>query len=195
MRFKIIFGIILPILIIILLTFVVNLGQVSIKKDFVKQIVLSELFENGKLKDSIKVGSIEISNDYYLPKREDLKLLGVCLRDTKSNVPITEVGTAEYSEGDLPYSQDYTYKPSQDRSVQVKGGESKTVNVYVRPSYNFNYLNYTQLYNQYRDYDELVIFEKDESPNNYPYTNHRNYYCSDLDSDALANAIHIKLVL
>jgi len=194
MRFKIIFGIILPLLIIISLTFVVNLGQVSVKKDFIKQIVLNELFENGNIKDSIKVGSITISNNYYLPKREDLKVLGVCLRDTKGNVQITEAGTLEYSEGDIPYNKDYKYTP-QDRSVQIKGGETKTVQVYIRPSYDFNYLNSTQLLDRYGDYDELVIFEKDDSPNNYPYTNHRNYYCTDLDSDALNNAVHIKLVL
>ncbi|VVB78059.1 Uncharacterised protein [uncultured archaeon] len=194
MKYKIIFGIILPLIIIISLALVSNLGQLSIKQDFVKQLSLNDLLENKKVKDTIKLGEVGIENKYFLPKRYDLTQLGACLRDTSGGKAMVDAGTIEYSEGDLPYSDKYVYDYQQDRSIEISSKNIKKINVYLRPSGSFSYLNYSQLKTQYGSYDELIIFEKDNYNQQYPTSRTRIYNCYDLNQDSIDNSIHITIL-
>src|SRR3989344_4411352 len=60
--------------------------------------------------------------------------------------------------------------------------------IYVEPSYIFQRQNYSELVEAYRNYDKLVVYEREK--------NGRYYYdqCGSLDEDILEEGVKIDLV-
>lgn len=192
MRLKIIFGIIIPLIIIIILAVLGSLKiGFNLEKDFSKEISLNNLFVDNKMKNSIKIGEIIMTNDYFLSKRQDLNYLAACLIDKENVKETVSVGNVYYSEGDYnPYNDASYYGNYKDRSVEIKSREKKIIYVYLEPDYTFRKESYAQLVDVYNDYDEIIIFEKRKYN---AYSSYRNY-CSDLDQETIDNSIHIIIV-
>lgn len=205
MKYKIIFGIILPLLLastLIVLT-TINAGF-SVEKDFVNKLTYQDIFidrENSQLRQTIKIADILIENDYFLGKRYELPPLGVCLNDKEGQLQRLNAGNLQYSEGEynyetgdfvfsteraLAYPYYYDNYNREEKNIQISAYSKKKIRLFLQPSYDFRYRNYTELLKQYGDYDALLIFEID---NNDPYA-----YCNNLDQETLDKAIAIPLV-
>jgi hypothetical protein len=203
MKYKIVFGIAIPTIIILLLVFLgsLNIGF-SIDKTYVNQLAFQDIFtEDYQLRKSIKIADITVDNDYFLGKRYELPRLGICLDDKEGNLARLNAGNLQYSEGEYNYnSNDFIFSESSYRSypyyyggrsearnIEINANNKKIIRIFLQPSYEFNYLNYTQLLNKYGDYDSLLIFELSNNYNSY-------YYCNQLDQETLNKAIAIPIV-
>ena len=152
MRLKIIFGIVLPVLLIILLAIVGSLDiGFSTTKTFVKQITVKDIVSDGSLRNTLKLGEYNFKNEYFLGKRYSLKPLMACLVDKESVKQNYNAGNVFYSEGDYSPGKEVFYSDnSQELSVEISAGSKKTVTIYINPSYSY-YQNYTQLLEQFKE--------------------------------------------
>lgn len=192
MKYKIIFGVIIPLIIIIALAIVASYGEVKVKPKYIKELSVKEILGEKGIKYSVKIGELKLSNEYSLPKKHELVRFGACLVDKDKNKQTIEAGYIEYSEGEYedeePYLIDSRY--NNYKSVEVGAGEEKTVHVYLRPSYDFQYKNYTQLVEEYGDYDKIILYKNEK-------TGRYNYYgssCYNLGQDVIDKSVQIDLV-
>ncbi len=209
MNLKIVFGIIVPSVIIVLLAVFASLDiGFSVEESYPKQIsISSEVFQNGQIKTAVKIGEIDITNDYLFSKRYDLQQLRACLIDNSKVKENIDAGTLEYSGGDYPLNEGlvYDYYGNSERNVQIGAYANKKVKIYLRPSDYFNYgklgyrtqtpnlgTNYSDLISEYGQYDELVIIKVENSGTRLAYARYSN--CYDLNDETLSKAIHIQLV-
>jgi len=193
MKYKIIFGIAIPLFLIITLAIIASYGSIESEEDFIESISLNDISKDGQIKPSIKVGDIKLTNDYNLPKRYELPSLGVCLIDSEGFKQKLEAGSIEYSEGDYSYGQEiYARKVENYRSVEVGSKEDKTVSVYLIPSYVFSKRTNKELIEEYKDYNELIIYKKEKQRNSY---NRYNYLsCNNLNQKQVDEAIHMAIL-
>lgn len=200
MKLKIILGIIIPLIIVITLTILgsLNIGF-SVKKEFIDKLTFKDIFtENYQLRESIKIADITLENDYFLGRRYELPRLGICLDDKEGALQRINAGVLQYGEGDYDYEREdflyetayrtypYYYGYNEARNIQIKANGKKSVRVFLQPSYEFNYENYTQLLERYGDYNSLLVFEMGNKYKSY-------YYCSDIDQETLDKAIIIPI--
>ena len=194
MKFKIIFGVIIPLLLMLVLAILGSSDEgFSLKKKFVESISTKEVIYNDQLRNTIKIGDITLKNDYFLGKRSSLKPLIACLIDKEKVKQNLNAGSVFYSEGDYESGSDslINYNSnSQERSVEIPAHGSKKVYVYITPSYAY-YANYSELLEQYKDYDELVVLEQKKS-NDY-YNSYAD--CYGLQESDFENGEHILLIL
>lgn len=203
MKFKIIFGIALPVIIIVILVILGSLDiGFSVKKKFIDKLSLQDIFtQDYQIKNAIKIADITLENNYFLGKRYDLPGLGICLDDIEGNHPRIEAGSLLYGEGQYNYEKggfiyqetdmyrSYPYYGSnraEAKNIQIGANEKKNIRIFLQPSYQFAYRNYTELIQQYKEYDSLLIFETDNNRNLY-------YACNDLDQETLDKAISIPI--
>lgn len=197
MKAKIIFGIIIPALVILTLSILASSTQgFSAKTEFIDQITLTDVFHDSQLRNSVKVGEISLANDYFLAKRHTLNPLTACLVDKDHAKSILDAGTITYSEGDYDLNKDsliyssYNYNYNQPQSVEIPAHGAKKVAIFINPSYNY-YENYSQLLEQYKEYEELVIVNQQKQDNYYGY----GQGCYSLQEADLESGEHILLVL
>ena len=194
MKFKIIFGIAIPLIAIIALAIVASYGSVKVDIDFIDELIVSEIMGDDGVKQSIRIGSLELSNDNSFTKKHELPMLGACLVDNDGDKQAIEAGTVDYSEGEYTRYDEVFLIESNSRGyrlVEVGSGKEKTVYAYLKPSYVFQRSNYTELVEQYGDYDEVVIYEKKKSNS---YNSYYRTYCNNLGQDVTEDALHIDLV-
>ena len=192
MKYKVIFGIVIPVVVIIVITILAGSGiGFESKEKFLNEIFYKDLFEGSDLKNTINVGSIDLKNGNVLTRRHTLPARSACLVDNDGVKRIIEAGSIEYSEGDMAYAEDY-YRASKDKSVEIPSNSEKTVQIYLNPNYNFRNKPYAELIEQYGDYDAIVIFER-EQYSRYSY-DRRYTSCSNLDADAIKESVQIPLV-
>jgi len=207
MNLKIVFGIIVPSVFIILLAVFASLDiGFSVEESYPKQIsISSEVFQNGQIKTAVKIGEIDITNNYLFSKRYDLPQLRACLIDNSKVKESIDAGTLGYSEGDYPLNEGlvYNYYSNNERNVQIGAYGNKKVKIYLRPSdnfnygnlrppNNFNYGNYSDLISKYGQYDELVIFKVENSGTRLAYMGEYSN-CYNLNDETLSKATHIQL--
>jgi|SRR3989344_1995157 len=188
MKLKVIFGIIIPIFIILFLVILasINIGF-SADEKFVSTLRYNDIYESGQIKNQIQIGEIKIENDYFLPKRYILPYLVACLNDNEENKPRVYAGQVSYSEFDIPSDQYNSYPSQVDRSIELGISEKKEIKVLLSPDYNLRYNTIDQLLNNYDQYDSLILAESSSS----------NYYnaCQSLTSEELEKATSIALNL
>jgi hypothetical membrane protein len=72
MKYKIIFGIAIPLFVIVALTIIASIDAgFSIDENYISELSLSTIYNEGKLPSAIKIADINIENDYFLGKRKD----------------------------------------------------------------------------------------------------------------------------
>ncbi|MBI2448773.1 hypothetical protein HYV49_00575 [Candidatus Pacearchaeota archaeon] len=180
MNLKIIFGVIVPALIIVFITILGSLGSIDVKKGFVTKIALTDIFRDGRIVNSIKIGDIYLENDYFLSQRYEFPSWSACLNDKEGVLQRIAAGNIQYSEGDYEYEPEQLARSvvgSTDNvlSVEVKANDEKKISIYLQPAYNIQYgpygnsRNYTELLKDYGGYDELVIFELEDNYGKYNY--------------------------
>jgi hypothetical protein len=192
MKYKIIFGIIIPVAIIISLAIIASYGSITEEKDFLDSISLSEISNEGDLKDYVRIGEIKLTNDYSLTKKHNLPALGACLIDSQGFKQKLDAGNIEYSEGDYTFQKEIVISSQNNRgyrSVEVGSKKEKTISVYLRPSYQFSKKTNSELVEQYKDYDEIIIYEIEKS-NRYSYM---RTSCGSLNQKQVDDSIHITL--
>lgn len=164
MRLKIIFGIVIPVVIIIILTVLGSLKiGFSVRTDYVDSLVFQDYFVEAGFQTNVRIGEVKVTNDYFLGKRYELVSLGACMVDKSEGKPDVSAGTVSYSKGDYSLEKDLIYGNSvRTRSVEVGAYGAETVTMYLQTSYNFRYTNYSDFARQFGDYDELVIYELGE---------------------------------
>ncbi|MBS3099230.1 hypothetical protein J4462_03390 [Candidatus Pacearchaeota archaeon] len=202
---KIIFGIVIPLIVIVVLAI---LGSVetgfSVDNNYLKEISVKEAFSDialptlpksvnsdralPALPESVKIGEIKIKNDYFLARRHNLPNLGACLVDEEWALRPLDAGNIRYSEGDFSPDSEFYSDYGNERSVEVGAYSEEEVRIYVEPSYIFQRQNYSELVEAYRNYDNLVVYEREK--------NGRYYYdqCGSLDEDILEEGVKIDLV-
>src|SRR4051812_14178838 len=112
MKLRLIFGVIIPLVIIITLAILGALPYgFSVRHNFVSSLNANDLISDGKIKSHIELGSVVIVNDYFLGKRYDLQPLIACLRDKESTKATMDAGSVVYSEGDYNYNDELGYYP------------------------------------------------------------------------------------
>lgn len=190
MKYKIIFGIAIPIFLIILIAVLASSNNgFSAKSSYVTQLNLGDVYSEGKVKNLVEVGKIEIKNDYFLPKRYSLPLMQACLFDKEGVKQPTEAGSVEYNEGDYNYNsyESISYKDSRnERSVEIGTNTNKTVKIFIRPSYMY-YSEKAKLLEEYSAYDEIILV---------PLTNSRSYYnCYNIQTNVVGGEVHISFNL
>jgi hypothetical protein len=168
MKYRIIFGVAIPIVVIVLLAIFgsLNIGF-TVNENYKTEITSAEFYdyEDG-VKQYIEIGSVDFENEYFLPRRYTLPALKACLIDKDNNKKGIDAGTISYSEGDLTYGSReviYTYTPSKEYSIEISTDESKEVKIYLAPSYIFKNKPGTQLKNEYGDYDAIILLEDQRS--------------------------------
>jgi len=197
MMYKLIFGIILPLMIIISLAIIASYGEVKEEREFLKVISIQTVLKDGNIRDKVKIGDIVLTNDFTLPKRYELPLFGACLIDSEKEKENAEVGSVDYYEGDYVHENDFNNLYGSGRSyksIEVKSGEKKKITVYLTPNYYYYNNNYTELLERYKGYDSVVIYEKKErKSSNYPYS-YRDYVsCYNLNEEDIKDSIKIQL--
>jgi len=184
MRLKIIFGIAIPVVIIIILTVLGSLKiGFSVRTDYVDSLVFRNYFIESGFQTDIRIGEVKVTNDYFLGKRYELAPLGACIVDKSERKPDVNAGTVGYSKGDYGLEKDLIYGNSaRTRSLEIGAYGEETVTMYLQTSYNFRYTNYSNFAGQFRDYDELVIYEIGERGSRSIFSSIFNTgSCRDLD--------------
>lgn len=191
MKYKIAFGVIIPLFAIIALAIIASSGEIEVEKNF-PPLSISKMFQDGKIKTSIELGNLKLSNKNSFTKRYEIPQMMVCLHDKENIKQAMDAGTLEFNRGDSAYYKDpyrlgsYSYK-----SIEVKSEEEVFVKFFIIPGYQFTRNGtYEYLAEQYAEYDEVVIFEKPKNGiYSYSYTT-----CHSINDDILDEAIKIKLV-
>lgn len=202
MDLKLIFGIFIPLVIVVSLIVIssLNIGF-SIETKTVQSLKFDSLFaQQNQAKDSVTIRNITITNDYFLSKRIKLPSLMICLNDKEGIKPRQNL-QVRYNEGiSYPSSENrmfeaaameksissdyYGYYGTSTKAIEISAHNKKQVKVLIDPQilYNYNY-NYQDM-NNYKDYDELLLIEKKSDS----YTQ-----CQNLESRELDNAVHIQI--
>jgi len=199
MKFKIIFGIILPVLIILSITILGSLGPgFDVKENFDSTIAAKEVFKQNYGSTAIRIGEIKITNDYFLPKRYEAGSFLVCAYDKENTRPIKMIGALFYNEGEfsenlrsadisslqyssMPYGYYNGYR-NYKTSIELDPKESKTLQVYL--SSNDYYYDYNTK-NSNRDYDQLLVVRQ---------TQNAKLSCESLSSENIASALKIDII-
>lgn len=197
MKYKIILGIILPLLVIILITMLGSLGPgFDIDRSFEDSIVSKEVFKKNYDNNAIRIGEVKISNDYFLPKRYEAQIYVVCAYDEQGVRPLTSVGAVFYNEGEfsetarfadiskassLYYGGYYNEYSNYKTSIELDAGESKTLQVYL--SSNRYYYDYVS--SNYGDYDKILIVEQNEN---------NNLNCESLSSEQIQDSYKLNII-
>lgn len=178
---KVVFGIVIPALIVVALAVLGSLGEVEIDKKFVSQLTFQDILRDRGVAESIKIGDLSLENNYFLSKRADLPRLSACLIDKEGGMQRVDVGQIQYNEGEYtfdesgveqvlePYPKSYygDYYGGGAMSVELQPGQEKKISIFLLPSYNFRYSNYggvmnlSELNKRYGGYDEILVFEND----------------------------------
>ncbi|MFH1425159.1 MAG: hypothetical protein ABIG28_00300 [archaeon] len=189
MKLKIVCGIIIPSVIVILLAILGSLEiGFSVEEDFIDEVFVSDLFQNGQIADSVKIADIYIENDYLFGKRYELKELGACLIDEDGGLGPIEAGYVNYNSGDLSPVGELVRYGSSGKSVEVDAYGSKKISVYISPSYVFQAKNYSTLVEEYGRYDSLIIFQRESS-----IYGTGSYGCRNVNQDVIDEAVKIEL--
>jgi len=205
MNLKILLGVIVPLIAITILVVLSNINTgFSIQKENEKEIDYSKLFTSQNQAGEIKLQTISIKNDYFLPKKIELPTIAACLYD-KENKTRGQNLYVRYNEGkssDIPETPiaggllqtrnsyyGYGYYTA-TRTVDVPANSQKEVKLMVQPKYVYN--NYDAANNNADyEYDEILIIEPKEDKNNYNYYSYDS--CANLQEKDVDDAVKIPI--
>jgi len=190
MKPKIIFGIILPAIVIFLIIIFasLNLG-LNIKYNFKEELTNNDIYNNGILSSKIPLGTVDIKNEFFLPARYDFPYNVVCLVDYDNALPALTAGSLSYSDSGKNYNYDqysYLYSNYATFSTDVGLSEAKTVDIYLIPTYEFTSKTGDQLLKDYGDYDKIVLM-------NYNSRNYNYNPCITFDNSDFSSGKSIEL--
>ena len=190
MKFKIIFGIIIPIILVIGLAIVASQGNVLEERNFVSSINLEDIFDGARVRTSIKVGEINLKNDYFMGKRHELPEFSTCLIDNDKEKGNMDAGEIRYSEGKRVREEGPFDNYDRYTSIELSSDEEKKIYVYLVPDYRFQRKNQIELLEEFEDYDELIIYDLDDSDYDY---NSYDYECQGLHQKLMEESVRIKI--
>lgn len=202
MNLKLLLGIFIPLIVIVVLVVLssTDIGF-SIEKENEKNLQYNILFTTQSQAGDVKIQTIKVKNDYFLPKKIELPKLMVCLYDKDGKAKSQNL-YVRYNEGkasEIPETTlaeellsarsyyGYNYYATA-RAIEVPAHSQKEVKVMVQPKYSYNYDYYNKAYTDY-EYDELLIIEPKDK-NDYYSSNS----CANLDDKDLDEAIHIGII-
>ena len=184
MKYKIVFGLILPAIVIIALAVIASSGEIEVERSF-GPLILQDAFENGKIKTSIFLGSLTLINDNEFEKKYKIPQMTACLHDSERGVREIRIGTLEFSRGSSDmYQNVYAISGKRDysKTVEVPARGTKEVEIYLSPDYNFRGKTTDEIIASYGGYDEIVLAELE-------YGN-----CASINQDILDDAIRIIII-
>ena len=202
MNYKIVLGVIIPLLIIVGLTVISSLDiGFTVQETYIEEISLSEIYQSGQLLSTIKIADISITNDYFLGKRYSLPDLRACVDDIEGSKSRLNAGSLKYSEGEYdPNLGKYAYGdlinyPSTNtygsrRSVEIGSNSEKKIRIYLEPSSQFRYKTLDELTTLYGDYDRLMIYKASDTSSSKSIS---YYGCTGLNDEALQTVVYITL--
>ena len=193
MKYRLIFGVSIPLIIIIALSIIASLGEIEVKEEF-PDLSIAKIFEENQIKSSIEIGSLLLSNKNNFAKRYEAQEMIPCLYDVDEKKGSMLAGTLSYSRGEREsYSNPYTSQKYNYESVKVSPGEELSMRIFIDLAYQFTRnRTYEYLSEQYSDYEELILFEV-EKPGIYSNSYQRKN-CYNINDDILDESIRIKLV-
>ncbi len=202
MNLKITLGIIIPSLIILVLAILgsVDIGF-SLKKNFDQQIPFSEVFKKQYNQNAIRIGEIELTNDYFLARKLEAPTFLVCLVDNELKRPIKNAGALFYNEGEYSpdtrslemsvlqskslsdYSGYSGYYANQGKKViEVNPYHSKKLQIYFSSESSYYYPN--QKDGTEREYDSVLIMQQNQNS---------KLACGTLSSEEMQKAIKLSI--
>jgi hypothetical protein len=193
-KIKLFFGILIPLVIIITLAVISNMGDsIKVSKQTVNYVILNELFTNdSKYYDkNIILQNITLQNDYFLPRKYALPMVIVCLNDKEGSKGRMSL-SARYSEGTYNYNYNrylfddiffgfdsYYYN---NRAIELPTNGKKMIKISVQPQYRYNTQD-----DYLKGYDEILIVETNNNKGYYSY-------CDNIEASEFDNAVHVNLI-
>ena len=180
-------GVVIPVIIIVALVMLSSskIG-LSIKTTFIADSVkLSDVVQlykpsggSGVIK-SVQLETIEVTNNFFLPRTYEVSKISVCLHDKENQVkPISLSASARSSKTPTPTTgYDYSYATN----IEVSPFGKETFTITVTSPYTY----YAGEIISYSSFDELLIIHEKE--NTYYYN------CDSLSTEQIQNAIHIPI--
>ena len=167
MNLKIIFGIVLPIAVIVALAMMSLAGEKEIQKiTFTEKLVTSDIFDtDGNFKGKLSIGKIELLNNQFLPKKIIVPKRYACLIDTDFEKNEIYLGEIIYTNLEIEsnnnrndiieeIAEELFYDGNrQVYSIELGLGESKNISMYLDPVKSTIYEEYSRLVSQY-DYNK-----------------------------------------
>lgn len=192
MKLKLLLGITLPLIVVILLVVLstnnVGLSVETETSDFVN---LRDLKMYTK-QDRLPVQKMNITNDYFLPRKYILPRMAACLNDKEGHKSMKELKIM-YSEGTYteesiaPIFSDIfmEYEIGEGNAVDLSPRSKKHIKLYVKTHVS-TWESFT-----FEGYDELLLIDIGDSPDGSFY-----WYriCDRIESKELAKAVRLPIV-
>ncbi len=184
MNKKIIFGVFLPLIIIIFLITlnILNVG-LTITQENPKYIFLSSLFnEEDEPTKSTILQTYLLDNDFFLSRKYKLPNVNICLVDNEKVRSMIDFEVIYkkgfFEEKDLKY---VSYLDISNRWINLPSNSQTAFVIMINTLKKYS----TSKHNSYEEFDELIIVEfKDDL---YHIT------CSELTDEMIENAVHIPI--
>jgi len=192
MKKKVIFGIILPLSIIVLLIIIStsNIGY-SIYKESARNIEIKEILVDHRSKvEKIPLQTITITNDLFLPRKYELPTMIACLYD-KQGIKKTEEIEVFYNkrtndiDSDFPIFDEIFFMPQRDskQNKEVSAFSKTQIRLMIQKKY---IVLYHDSIDSYMEYDELLLIEYDDTS--------RYKRCERIDNEDIESAIRIPII-
>lgn len=186
MNYKLILGIISPIIIIIsLITFESLNTAFSIEGQYIDSIPYEKIFKPDVIEMfEIKLGDISIKNNYFFSRRYYLPVLGLCLIDDDNFKQPVNIGNM--------YAGSFSYSSSiyEKKTIEIKPGEELLIDVLFYPEYGVYNASEAWLKETYGDYETLIIYELKDSDYKKTWD---GYGCYNIPDSIKSSAIKIPI--
>ncbi|MBI2652794.1 hypothetical protein HYX00_04985 [Candidatus Woesearchaeota archaeon] len=206
MNLKLILGIVMPLVVIIsLIVLSSSNAGFYIEKETEKSLSYNSVFTSQNQAGEVKIQTITLKNDYFLPKKIEMPKIIVCLYDAQGKIKSQNL-YVRYNEGktsEIPKSSvfgelqsisrayDYGYYTA-TRIVDIPAHSKKELKLMVQPKNIYNNYDYNNK-NSEAEFDEVLIIEPKEDKDNY-YSYYNSYdSCANLHDKDIDSAIHIKI--
>ena len=123
-------------------------------------------------------------------KRHELPEFSTCLIDNDKEKGNMDAGEIRYSEGKRVREEGPFDNYDRYTSIELSSDEEKKIYVYLVPNYRFQRKNQIELLEEFEDYDELIIYDLDDSDYDY---NSYDYECQGLHQKLMEESVRIKI--
>ncbi|MFH1072782.1 MAG: hypothetical protein V1743_05110 [Nanoarchaeota archaeon] len=197
MNRKVLFGIFLPLAVIIAVIVMNSRGAVRVEKEAVASVPENSLFK-GSTSSIITLQTITMENNHYLVKSVELPPIVACLNDKEGVEPRRNLNVWYSEQGldaDKSLYDDFYTSSSKRQLFEVAAYGRKEVKILAQRTYYDYPARQMNGSVQSSPFDEVLLFElkRGESSSQKIYTRLYNF-CQSTDMSDVANVYHIEIV-
>ena len=193
MKVKIYLGIIIPLFVVAVLVLLSN-SKIGFSVGIVteKSIEFKDLFASFNKENRALVQSINITNNFFLPRKFEIPEFIICIHDKEGikEMQDFEIKYSEnvYSSSNSPFVEELflDYSSYGSNVVDLKSNSKKQVKIFIIPNDKKVRLR------SFEGYDELLLIEKENEDNGYSSYSYNP--CTNVQSDEIAEALIITII-